>query len=791
MLNLNRTIKSRLISTAIGITIILLAIGVFTNISIKKAFHQYTLLNTVDKLTEYRLKLRQAEKNFLLKETVNPKFFETGGSVYLEEFTSTKEMVDAEITYLMNEDAVSDMEMLRHVSLIKSGFENYERNFLKLTSYTKVKGFKDYGVIGEMRDQIHLVEDIVEANNNLLYTKYMLTLRRHEKDYLLRRDLKYQDRFENVIADFIAALKKDHIEVSRAKRLISALETYEQLFNKVIQQDVLIGFDEKSGINKRLTENTSLIESNLAIVRSGIYDKATDAIQKAILNLFIIIGLLSTLIVVILFRDTRHIVSSLRRLQKYISRLGKGELPEEIKIKGTDEIADMKSSINVLTRNLKNTRDFAIEVGNGNFEQDINVFDNKGDLGGHLIEMRNKLLQVAKEQEEHRIDAERRSWANEGIAMITDLLRTHQDSLEELGYQLVAKLSKYMKVNQGGLFLKTNEDGKEYYDMLAAFAFDRRKFANKRIARGEGLVGTCASEKDTVFMTEVPQTYVEITSGLGGATPNCILIEPLIRDEEVLGVIEFASFHVLEEYEQKFIKRAAEVIAGNIFTLEMNLKTRELLEKTQKQKQQMQEQEEELKQNMEELQATQERLAHQEAHLKKSLLDEKKKVKDLSLEYHQVQHELSNKSTELESLLKGLNKSLLVAEYDLQGKLLRENKRHHEVLGKEASGNVFSNIPEEFMNRFRAIWDDIRKGDTYKGNLILLDRDNHEIYLGTSLIPVLDENKRVKRILYISNIGQDNKKLSKNGSNMVVHKFINAERIICNDDWDQQINWLS
>ena len=791
MLNLNKTIKSRLISTAIGITIILLAIGGFTNVSIKKAFHQYTLLNTVDKLTEYRLKLRQAEKNFLLKETVNPKFFETGESVYLEEFTSTKEMVDAEIIYLMNDKAVSDMDMLRNVSLIKSGFENYERNFLKLTSYKKVKGFKDYGVIGEMRDQIHLVEDIVEANNNLLYTKYMLTLRRHEKDYLLRRDLKYQERFEKVIVDFIAALRKDHAKGSSAEQLISALETYQQLFNKVIQQDVLIGFDEKSGINKRLTENTNLIESNLAIVRSDIYDKATQAIQKAILNLFIIIGFLSTLIVVILFRDTRHIVSSLRRLQKYISRLGKGELPEEIEIKGTDEIADMKASINVLTRNLKNTRDFAIEVGNGNFEKDIDVFDNKGDLGGHLIEMRKKLLQVAKEQEENRIDAERRSWANEGIAMITDLLRTHQDSLEELGYQLVGNIVKYMNVNQGGLFLKTIDDGKEYYDMLAAFAYDRRKFASKRIARGEGLVGTCASERDTVFMTEVPKTYVEITSGLGGATPNCILIEPLIRDDEVLGVIEFASFHVLEEYERKFIKRAAEVIAGNIFTLEMNLKTKKLLEKTQKQKQQMLEQEEELKQNMEELQATQERLAHQEANLKESLQKEKEKVKDLSIEYQHVHHDLSMKSTELQSLLQGLNKSLLVAEYDLKGRLVRENKKHHDILGKENSSGVFSNIPDEYLSRFNAIWEEICAGETYRGNLILLNNENEEIHLGTSLIPVFDDKKRVKRILYISNIIPENGIFGKNGNKMIVHKFLNAERIICSDDWDQKINWLS
>ena len=131
-----------------------------------------------------------------------------------------------------------------------------------------------------------------------------------------------------------------------------------------------------------------------------------------------------------------------------------------------------------------------------------------------------------------------------------------------------------------------------------------------RVLLGEGLVGACALEKETIILTEIPEEYISISSGLGEANPNCILLVPLKQDDKVVGVFEVASFKVFEQYEIEFIEKVAESIAATVITVKINEKTRYLLEQSQQQAE-MQAQEEEMRQNMEEL-ITQEEMARKE-----------------------------------------------------------------------------------------------------------------------------------------------------------------------------------
>ena len=143
-----------------------------------------------------------------------------------------------------------------------------------------------------------------------------------------------------------------------------------------------------------------------------------------------------------------------------------------------------------------------------------------------------------------------------------------------------------------------------------------------------------------LLITDVPQNFVKITSGLGDANPNCFLIIPLSVNDETFGVIEMASFKVIEEHQIEFVKKLAESIASTLSTAKINERTKILLEQSQQQTEEMRAQEEEMRQNMEEMQATQEEMERKEGEVQRILQDARDKEAQLQNEIEELRSKL-------------------------------------------------------------------------------------------------------------------------------------------------------
>jgi len=347
----------------------------------------------------------------------------------------------------------------------------------------------------------------------------------------------------------------------------------------------------------------------------------------------------------------------------------------------------------------------------------------KDPLSKSLYKLRDYLIKNKNNQEQARVLEEQRTWVTQGLAQFAEILRKNNDNIEELSYNIISYMVNYLKINQGGFFLLNTHKNEKYFDLTASIAFDRKKFADKQIKSDEGLIGRCAIEKQTIYITDVPNEYITITSGLGQANPKAILIVPLKVNNEIYGVIELASFSEFEPYEIEFVEKTAESIATTISTVQINIQTTKLLHETQIQAEKMSQQEEELRQNLEEMQATQE--------------------------------ESDRREVERKGILEAIDNSAISCEFETDGTLISVNQlflkafkyQPVEIEGQNIKIFSFHDETEE-VNK---ILTDLQKGLSFKGRVRRRTKLGDEIFLLSTYTPVIDNQGNIIKILSMEN----------------------------------------
>lgn len=264
--------------------------------------------------------------------------------------------------------------------------------------------------------------------------------------------------------------------------------------------------------------------------------------------------------------------------------------------------------------NLQQASEFIENISEGNYTteweglSDANAALNETSLAGRLTNMRAQLEQMKREEE-------RRLWSNEGLTRFSEIVRNHQSNLAQLTNEVIRFLTHYIGAQQGGLFVLREDGAGSYLELAACYAFDKKKFVERRIDIGVGLIGQAYLEGETTLLTKLPQGYTYITSGMGEATPGCLVIVPMKHNGKIEAIIEIASLVKLDDYRISFLEKAGEFVASALQGVRTTEKMQELLLASQRQAEEMRSTEEELRQNLEELQATQEAMVRKQEEL--------------------------------------------------------------------------------------------------------------------------------------------------------------------------------
>ncbi|MEN8120503.1 MAG: PAS domain S-box protein [Bacteroidota bacterium] len=514
------------------------------------------------------------------------------------------------------------------------------------------------------------------------------------------------DNFSLELYNYIAVLKDINVlklsgqfELANQSRLSEEIKAFRKM---------------QANVKNLINYNTNAIQENNAIIRKI---EKNSLIKTYVFS--IILFLISVVSVLLLIKD---ISPSIQNLTKNLIILSKGEIPKNKVSESNNEIGLIAKLINKLTGNLSQLNQFALTLNKGNYSSKYELSGSDDFIGKALVDLRDSLKHAQDQNEARKIEEERRNWTNKGHAIFSEILRQRAGGISHLTDNIIKNLVHYLDANQGGLFLINDSQKGHKIELVSAFAYDRKKFFDKEINLGDGLIGTVALERNTIYLKEIPEDYIEIESGLGDANPNSLLIVPLKFEEEILGVVEIASFKDFKDFEITFVEELAQSIASSLLTAKINAQTEQLLEDSEKKSEELAAQEIEMRQNMEEMRATQELAQRREA--------------------------------DLSGILSAVDNTLMKGEYNIDGTLLSVNNRHLQTMGYQLSEikgkNIEIFIPHDELEEFRKIWETVVEGNSRQIEVERKTKSGDLIWLINQYTPVQDEKGTISKVLYLA-----------------------------------------
>lgn len=342
------------------------------------------------------LEIRKHEKDFLARDYKNVSFITNGKSKYVsalnERVSQLIEQTDSlRLSHRIESVKIDSMQML---------LGNYVSAFNTLVEMIKEKGFKDHGLEGQLRQAIHEVEDA-----EFIYDKYyMLMLRRHEKDFFLRKDMKYLSKFEQGILDFKNHLAQLNGSESKKQEILEKLNQYKAGFKKVVEIQQKIGLDETDGLHGKLREAFHQFTPYMDDIVASNNKYIAAEITKSSWALVLLFGMILLTGAMVLTYHINKITRNINLIKFNALTLAKGGFPKVQKVNSRDELGQAHEALNVLTKGLKNKSQFAEAIGEGKFDTELDLLGANDILGKSLVQMSQDLSTVVN-QINHVVDS--------------------------------------------------------------------------------------------------------------------------------------------------------------------------------------------------------------------------------------------------------------------------------------------------------------------------------------------------------------------------------------------------
>ncbi|TAN80273.1 MAG: GAF domain-containing protein, partial [Gallionella sp.] len=431
---------------------------------------------------------------------------------------------------------------------------------------------------------------------------------------------------------------------------------------------------------------------------------------------------LAGLVILLVLAATRYflgnLMTPLQFVTRQLQRLGRGEIEVETLVyPAQDEIRSMVDSSHALMLGMERLAQQADAVGQGDFTGQAALLSEQDRLGNALNNM-IRLLRTAK------ADSDRRNWLKDGLSRLTQTL-TGDLSSQALADLSIGMLGRYLDAGRGVFYRYDGE--RQTLDLLGSYMYTERNHAGSHCKTGDGAIGQVALEKKPIILNTTLQDSPPVVTGTRCVIPPYTHTWPLLRDGELLGVLELAGFEHFDELKQEFLDGACDTIAAFLFVAEQRERIKKLLgiaeasereareqsRRLQEANTLMEEQQQQLQQQTEELQQTNAQMEEQQQQLQQQteelqqtnaqMEEQQRLLEQRNRDLVQSQRELDDKARQLEQ--SGRYKSEFLANMSHE---LRTPLNSIILLSKMMAANEDARLDAEAVKRAEII---LRSGE--------------------------------------------------------------------------------
>ena len=249
-----------------------------------------------------------------------------------------------------------------------------------------------------------------------------------------------------------------------------------------------------------------------------------------------------------------NLTRQVRAIGAVTSAVAAGDLTRTISVEAEGEVAELKDNINAMVRSLRES------------------------------------VQASRDQE----------WLKSNLASIGSMMQGHRD-LEVVAELIMEELAPLLGAQHGTFFLSEESGGETRLRLIAGYGLRADKDAPIQYRIGQSLIGQVAKSKRAIVVDEIPPGYIRISSGLGEAPPANLAVMPIKFEDQVMGVVELASFSKFTPIQIDFLEQLTETLGVSVNAIIANARTDTLLGQSQRLTAELQARSSELQSRSEEL----------------------------------------------------------------------------------------------------------------------------------------------------------------------------------------------